>query len=330
MGYSAEELKMDLFNVSDSLEETGIIDDDPMNGISSAAACKKMKPSDNGCDEDWQCLLESRHHDEAGEALSYTLGIPCVLKYGSNSNLKEKKPLVAKCDDTTKAEAESVNDDKSGSKGNQKGQKRVDPGSPLFKHIATCLWAFHLLYEDMKLDRSFWPNLVLLAKFLSKISADLQLISFVQHYWKDFPLKCAKTVEQSKTNQMVPELLLRKILPPVRMQRSADGRFMPLSIFDSLNGILANKWDLGTRNQKFHILDGVTNRTRDILAVFYFLTTSVKMPRTSSTPYIASLDNIFEQVRMIYVLITIRTLGRCTITKAFDGLWPILKFSIFF
>ena len=66
---------------------------------------------------------------------------------------------------------------------------------PTFAHdsslheIASILFCFHLLYEDLKLDVSYWSNLSMLGTLLSMMAADLQLDEYVTHYWQDFPLQ---------------------------------------------------------------------------------------------------------------------------------------------
>ena len=53
---------------------------------------------------------------------------------------------------------------------------------------ASVLFCLHLLYEDLKLDVSFWSELSMMAKMLAMLSADLQLDEYLLHYWQDFPL----------------------------------------------------------------------------------------------------------------------------------------------
>ena len=66
----------------------------------------------------------------------------------------------------------------------------LDTNAPLFSNISNVLLTLHLLYEDSKLNKFHWKGCPTLASFLSRIAADLNLKSYVHHYWRDFPTAC--------------------------------------------------------------------------------------------------------------------------------------------
>ena len=118
-----------------------------------------------GSDGDWQHLLSTQTHKESGERLSYMLRLTHV------DNAKICSPEDDDNDGMTEDVLTTFAHDSS------------------LHEIASILFCFHLLYEDLKLDVSYWSNLSMLATLLSMMAADLQLDEYVTHYWQDFPLQ---------------------------------------------------------------------------------------------------------------------------------------------
>ena len=82
-----------------------------------------------------------------------------------------------------------------------------------------------------------------------RLSADLDLPKFVEHYWKEFPTMCHMSVEKAKTDQVDPKIL--QILD----KKSLDG-IPPPCIFETLQNII-KKIPL---KAPFPILPEVTSR----------------------------------------------------------------------
>ena len=107
--------------------------------------------------------------------------------------------------------------------------------------------ALHLLYEDSKLNKFCWKSCPLLASFLSRLSADLNLQNFVEHYWKEFPTMCHMSVEKAKTEQV--DL---KMIQDLELSMLND----PPSIFKTLEAIIKGQ----PIKDIFPIISGVTSR----------------------------------------------------------------------
>jgi anaphase-promoting complex subunit 1 len=195
------------------------------SSMASPCSSKKMKHSEDGCDGDWHKLLSSKRHHESGKQLSFVLGIDDI-------------------------DADLANDDKCLGQG-----QVVDTSRPLFSNVVNILHALHLLYEDSKLNKFCWKGLPLLASFLSRISADLNLNQFVHHYWKDFPTVCHINMDKARTNQFSQYVMSK--LGSQEMETS------PPSIFQCLQEILAKK----TLTKPFSYIKNVTDRTHDIVLV---------------------------------------------------------------
>ena len=194
-----------------------------------------------GCDGDWQNLLTSKRHHESGKQLSFVLGIENISPETHENNKKDN------------------------------GKPKLNVKSPLFKHMShiflgmttvfreTNVWkkilrkflrffsALHLLYEDSKLNKFCWKSCPLLASFLSRLSADLNLQNFVEHYWKEFPTMCHMSVEKAKTEQI--DL---KMIQDLELSMLID----PPSIFKTLEAIIKGQ----PIKDIFPIITGVTSR----------------------------------------------------------------------
>ena len=142
-------------------------------------------------------------------------------------------------------------------------RKLVNTKAQLFDEMTNVLMSLHLLYEDSKLNKFYWKGCPILASFLSRISADLNLTDFVRHYWQDFPTICHMSPYDAKTHQINQEILAN--LPKLDQE--------PPNIFKSLHEILDGKCP----THKFPIIRGVTSKTMDILLVFALFSSGEKL-----------------------------------------------------
>lgn len=69
---------------------------------------------------------------------------------------------------------------------------QVDSTALLFPYFPHILFALHLIYEEFKLNVHTWNDAEELSKLLYPIASDLKLVSYQDHYWRDFPFKCLK------------------------------------------------------------------------------------------------------------------------------------------
>ncbi|KAJ8947314.1 hypothetical protein NQ318_004566 [Aromia moschata] len=137
-------------NVMKRNSQTEISKDIP---ATPSSATKRQKQFSIGSDDDWNYILNSEHR-VINENLS------CMIKLDNNSqiiNVEEKQNIA------------------------------VNLKSVLFPYIRLIHYSLHLLYEDLKLNTLRSEDLLPLMKFLNKLSADLNLIHYNLHYWKDFP-----------------------------------------------------------------------------------------------------------------------------------------------
>lgn len=64
---------------------------------------------------------------------------------------------------------------------------KSDASASLFAHTPTIFFAFHLLYEEMKLDTELRGKMKFMAEFLNQMAVDLGLDAYRLHYFGDFP-----------------------------------------------------------------------------------------------------------------------------------------------
>ena len=125
---------------------------------SGPVPAKKCKSEEAGCDNDWQQLLLSPHHSQAGDSVSRLLGLDHPLPE-SFSHLDSQSHQVAE----------------------------VNTSAPLFNFLPAMFFSLHLLYEEAKLDSALFPCQPRLANLLSQLAHDLQMKEYQHHYWRDFP-----------------------------------------------------------------------------------------------------------------------------------------------
>ena len=264
MGYRIEKLKSDVFSNSATLCRSGN-NDSSMSPIYP----KKMRPDEAGSEEDWQHLLETRTHIKSGQRLSFLLGIPDVSKTVNSCNLSVEGGLKGKQGDRIALQHET-----------SIAAGTVDPNANLFEHIGSILWCLHLLYEDFKLDKASLAYLFPMCKVLSKLAGDLKLVNYVEHYWKDFPLNCEKTIDLAQTGQMLPKFL-SVVSKPFMVTSSSSicsvPQLNPPCVYSHLTRLIDNSDENSGVHCRFHILPyGATQKIRDLIIIYAILSFQMK------------------------------------------------------
>lgn len=150
--------------------------------LSPVIAAKKARPSDGGSDEDWDYLLGSHYHRQM-----------------------ISKPVFAT--------PETVSSPSS-------PPPKLDNSALLFPHIPSLFYVLHLLYQELQLDELQRASASSLVWLLQQLARDLQLDSYVDLYWRDYPslIRCFSEsclVDQAQINQMHRPSFLREDPPSV-------------------------------------------------------------------------------------------------------------------
>lgn len=150
--------------------------------LSPVIAAKKARPSDGGSDEDWDYLLGSHFHRHMNS-----------------------KPIFAPPD--------SVSSPRS-------PPPKLDTSALLFPHIPSLFYVLHLLYQELQLDELQRASASSLVCLLQQLARDLQLDSYVDLYWRDYPslIRCFSEsclVDHAQMNQMHRPSFLREDPPCV-------------------------------------------------------------------------------------------------------------------
>ncbi|XP_044177050.1 anaphase-promoting complex subunit 1-like isoform X2 [Acropora millepora] len=80
-----------------------------------------------------------------------------------------------------------VNQSSSLTEGARSSLTDLKKNAPLHQHVPTILFAWHLIYEDMKLNVLGKDSLFVLAQFLHGLAVNLGWRSYEEHYSRDFP-----------------------------------------------------------------------------------------------------------------------------------------------
>ncbi|CAB4068606.1 APC1 [Lepeophtheirus salmonis] len=134
------------------------------------------------------------------------------------------------------------------------GEKYVNSEASLFTFMPSILWSLHLLYENSKLDMSHWEGMNFLACLLIRLSADLQMPYYVDHYWRDFPEICPIPTLGAATTGQLREDQLKKLQPLPQMTER------PPCIYSHLRSILSRE-----KLSPFPYISKVAKRTRDMI-----------------------------------------------------------------
>lgn len=190
-------------------------------------ATKKQRTSSDGTLEDWDYLLNSKIHKMIGVELASILKINPT---SSTATASSPRPVI---------------DEK---------QAQFNTNALLFPYTVQVLYAFHLVYEEIKLNTLLWSDLKPLSQFLYQIAKDLKLESYVNHYWLDFPVDLV--LEFDVNDSQMTSTVLKKLTEPTYF--SAE----PPSVFHYLNAMLKDI-DAGC----YPYLIDVNNMSRDVIEV---------------------------------------------------------------
>nr|XP_037873049.1 anaphase-promoting complex subunit 1 isoform X2 [Bombyx mori] len=188
---------------------------------------KKQKTSSDGTLEDWDYLLNSRLHKNFSEPLSIMLNLPIA---GIDTKQHHKSNI-----DTGAA-------------------SQFNSNAMLFPYTMQILFAFHLLYEETKLNTLLYSDLKPLSIFLYRLSRDLKLDSYVNHYWLDFPTDF--DIEYEDGDSLISDNCASKLNEPSYFTKE------PPNVFFYLDSMLKEA-DVGLYP---HLLD-VNNTSRDLIEV---------------------------------------------------------------
>ncbi|XP_055843307.1 anaphase-promoting complex subunit 1 [Episyrphus balteatus] len=127
--------------------------------------------------------------------------------------------------------------------------KFIDCSALLFKEIPKIFFAFHLLYEDLKLDNTMHDSLCSLGEFLYQLATDMQLTAHCLHYFLDFPhlasIKSQNIFTEDHAKQMYHKNLLSEPVP---------------NIFQQVENILKNR-----EIYQYSFIEGINTMSRNAL-----------------------------------------------------------------
>ncbi|XP_075233032.1 anaphase promoting complex subunit 1 isoform X2 [Lycorma delicatula] len=181
LGYDVEKLSV-------LQQNSGTIPDTPTQIL------KKKRAADYGSHDDWEYLLNSRHHKIVSRDLCSLLGLKRA--HLANNDLPSNGDVCGK----------------------------INTSAPLFSAIYLILFSFHLLYEELKLHTLLNDCLPMLAQFLHQLAVDLKLNYYIHHYWSDFPSKCPLSpsvesqISEENLKQLVMPTFLSEIPPNIMLQ----------------------------------------------------------------------------------------------------------------
>ncbi|XP_052742012.1 anaphase-promoting complex subunit 1 [Bicyclus anynana] len=191
---------------------------------------KKQRTSSDGTQDDWEYLLNSKMHKTIGNSLANMLNLNQIQSETRHSRANERKE-----EDAEKPILFNTN-------------------SILFPYTVHIFYAFHLLYEDLKLNTLLASVLKPLSEFLYQISKDLCLEKYVTHYWLDFPTDY--NFEYDESDSQMNEAILKKLTQPNYFNTD------PPNIFSYINSMLKDI-DVGY----FPFMPDVNQMSRDIIEI---------------------------------------------------------------
>ncbi|XP_061717841.1 anaphase-promoting complex subunit 1 [Cydia pomonella] len=189
-------------------------------------ATKKQRTSSDGTTEDWEYLLNSKLHKAVGNSLSAILNM--TLPSGDSKRRLKKK-------ETEK-------------------QAQFNTNALLFPYTVQVLYAFHLIYEEIKLNTLLFSDLKPLSAFLYQIAKDLRLDGYVNHYWLDFPTDFS--IDYNVDDSQMTENVVTKLSQPNYFNSE------PASIFGYLNSMMKDV-DVGY----YPYLTDVNDMSKDLIEI---------------------------------------------------------------
>ncbi|XP_041981224.1 anaphase-promoting complex subunit 1 [Aricia agestis] len=190
---------------------------------------KKQRTSSDGSQDDWEYLLTSKLHKEIGNPLASMLNL---------------KPLQT--DKYTRTGKSKLDVD-------MEKAPQFNTNAMLFPYTVQLFYAFHLAYEDLKLNTLLSSDLKPLSSFLYQLSKDLRLEKYSNYYWLDFPTEYS--FENDDESQMS-EPVLKKLSQPNYFTTD------PPNIFSYIDAMLKDV-DVGY----YTYMTDVNNTTKDIIEI---------------------------------------------------------------
>ncbi|XP_013191577.1 anaphase-promoting complex subunit 1 [Amyelois transitella] len=212
---------------------------------------KKQRTSSDGTQDDWEYLLNSKMHKAIGSSLA---------------NMLHLHPLSSSDKQSCSNVPDTIEMEKHG---------QFNTNCLLFPYTIQVLYAFHLVYEEIKLNTLLGTDLKPLSAFLYQISKDLKFDSYVNHYWLDFPTEY--NLDYDETDSQMSESVLKTLCQPSYFSNE------PPNIFGYINMMLKDI-DIGY----YPYLVDVNNMSRDIIEVL----TIVECGRSAGVQTITSRDTM--------------------------------------
>ncbi|XP_069625312.1 anaphase-promoting complex subunit 1 isoform X3 [Ranitomeya imitator] len=126
------------------------------NLLSPVIAPKKARPSETGCDEDWEYLINSDYHRNVEfHVLAKALQLDPVEVSACKEDIQQVFSL-----DTT---------------------------ALLFSYIPSIFYVLHLTYEELKLNTLMQEGIRSLVTLLLQLARDLNLSPYIDFYFRDYP-----------------------------------------------------------------------------------------------------------------------------------------------
>lgn len=188
---------------------------------------KKPRTSYDPSNSDWDYLIASKRHKDVSNAFCKVLG------------LKAKLLIDNQQADSTMEAAQGI---------------QINTEAPLFTSLPIILFSLHLMYEELKLHSTYESHLKPLAKLLSRISHDLRLCKYIEHYWKDFP-DCCDIIHKFHESQIT-EACLKKLTFPNYVTE------VPVQIFKQIYDILTSN-----KVSAFPYISGVNKISKTLVQV---------------------------------------------------------------
>ncbi|GAB1607743.1 anaphase-promoting complex subunit 1-like [Argonauta hians] len=123
------------------------------SAASPVVEVKRAKPSNQGCNDDWDYLLKSEHHHFTTKYYDSALGFSVV----ETPSVHYPKPCS------------------------------VNPSAPLYCHSPSILFSLHMVYEELKLNTCLSSELEYLGLILFFLANNLKCFHYTDLYCRDFP-----------------------------------------------------------------------------------------------------------------------------------------------
>lgn len=192
-------------------------------------ATKKQRTSSDGTAEDWEYLLNSKLHKAVGNSMAAILNLPVTS-------------------------ADSKRRDRYARRRSKEEKHQFNTQALLFPYTVQVLYAFHLIYEEIKLNTLLFSDLKPLSAFLYQIAKDLRLDGYVDHYWLDFPTEYA--LEYNTDDSQMSDTDVAKLSQPSYFTAE------PPSVFAYLNSMFKDV-DVGY----YPYLTDVNTTSKDLIEV---------------------------------------------------------------